>query len=193
MSLPRLLRDRGLMETSDCPQAGGVIYSRRHLLAGIDVAVPADGLPEEHEGQSDAGRAQCVRGRAGKTQAQFADTYRLPIGTARDREQGLSQPDTPARVLLSAIAAEPEMSADIIEAQGGHRSNRCADPSKSSAPVRGRGRKGGNAEVNWSGKEDSNLRPLPPEDNAYSPKARISAVSRRHQRANRAHFCRVGG
>lgn len=49
-----------------------------------------------------------IRAATGKSQAAFAASYRLPIGTVRDWEQQRRQPDAPARVLLSMIAADPE-------------------------------------------------------------------------------------
>lgn len=49
-----------------------------------------------------------VRTQTGKTQEQFAATYHLPVGTVRDWEQKRRQPDAPARVLLSMIAADPK-------------------------------------------------------------------------------------
>ncbi len=55
-----------------------------------------------------------IRKATKKTQAEFADTYRLPIGTVRDWEQNRRQPDAPARVLLAMIAAEPDTVARLI-------------------------------------------------------------------------------
>lgn len=48
-----------------------------------------------------------VRAAANKTQAEFARSYRLPIGTVRDWEQNRRRPDAPARVLLAMIEADP--------------------------------------------------------------------------------------
>ncbi len=48
-----------------------------------------------------------IRTATNKTQAEFASSYRLPLGTIRDWEQNRRQPDAPARVLLSMIAADP--------------------------------------------------------------------------------------
>jgi putative transcriptional regulator len=50
---------------------------------------------------------KAVRLQAKKTQAQFADAYRIPVATLRDWEQGRRQPDAPARALLTVIAADP--------------------------------------------------------------------------------------
>lgn len=48
-----------------------------------------------------------VRAATKKSQAEFAKTYHLPIGTVRDWEQRRRQPDAPARVLLALIEADP--------------------------------------------------------------------------------------
>ena len=55
-----------------------------------------------------------IRKRTGKTQDQFARAYHLPLGTVRDWEQSRSQPDAPARVLLSLIGAEPETIEQLV-------------------------------------------------------------------------------
>jgi putative transcriptional regulator len=38
----------------------------------------------------------------------FADTYRIPVATLRDWEQGRSRPDGPARALITAIERDPQ-------------------------------------------------------------------------------------
>ncbi|MGH6951622.1 MAG: helix-turn-helix domain-containing protein [Vitreimonas sp.] len=48
-----------------------------------------------------------VRKGAGLSQEQFAQRFRIPLGTLRNWEQGVRQPEGPARVLLMVIAAEP--------------------------------------------------------------------------------------
>jgi putative transcriptional regulator len=52
---------------------------------------------------------KALRTRLGMTQEQFAGTYRLPLGTVRDWEQGRTRPDAPALTLLAVIEREPEM------------------------------------------------------------------------------------
>ena len=42
------------------------------------------------------------------TQKEFAWRFRIPLGTLRDWEQGVSSPDASARTLLRVIAKEPE-------------------------------------------------------------------------------------
>ncbi|RJF87626.1 helix-turn-helix domain-containing protein [Oleomonas cavernae] len=51
---------------------------------------------------------RALRARLGMTQEQFARTYRLPLGTVRDWEQGRTRPDAPALALLAVIEREPE-------------------------------------------------------------------------------------
>ena len=41
-------------------------------------------------------------------QIEFANRYRLALGTLRNWEQGRSEPDQSAKVLLAAIAADPD-------------------------------------------------------------------------------------
>ena len=51
---------------------------------------------------------RAIRGRMGLTQAAFAERFGFAIGTLRDWEQGRSQPEANARVLLKVIDKEPE-------------------------------------------------------------------------------------
>ncbi len=53
-------------------------------------------------------RAKLVRRALGLTQEEFADRFRIPIGTLRDWEQGASEPDQAARAYLTVIARNPE-------------------------------------------------------------------------------------
>ena len=41
------------------------------------------------------------------TQEELAARYHIPLGTLRDREQGRSEPDQPARAYLTVIARDP--------------------------------------------------------------------------------------
>lgn len=52
--------------------------------------------------------AAAVRKRLGVSQGVFARMFCLSVGTIRDWEQGRSQPDGPARVLLQVIDREPK-------------------------------------------------------------------------------------
>jgi putative transcriptional regulator len=55
-----------------------------------------------------------LRERLGLTQEAFAATYRIPIGTLRDWEQGRKLPDAPARAYLTVIARSPEAVATLL-------------------------------------------------------------------------------
>lgn len=55
-----------------------------------------------------------IRAATGKTQAEFAAAYHLPVGTIRDWEQNRRQPDAPARVLLSLIKADPAKVSELL-------------------------------------------------------------------------------
>ena len=58
-----------------------------------------------------------IRRRLDMTQAQFAETFRLPLATVRDWEQERSHPDAPARALLTAIARDPQTMMRLIGGQ----------------------------------------------------------------------------
>jgi putative transcriptional regulator len=53
-------------------------------------------------------RAYVVRRALRMTQEQFAEAYRIPIGTLRDWEQGRTEPDQANRAYLKVIAVDPE-------------------------------------------------------------------------------------
>ena len=53
-------------------------------------------------------RAYIVRRALRMTQEEFAEAYRIPIGTLRDWEQGRTEPDQANRAYLKVIAADPE-------------------------------------------------------------------------------------
>jgi putative transcriptional regulator len=53
-------------------------------------------------------RVKTLRRAPGLTQEEFAMRFRVPLGTLRDREQGRTEPDQPARAYLKVIAYDPE-------------------------------------------------------------------------------------
>ena len=69
---------------------------------------------EEWAAARSAPRSKIIRRALGLTQEQFSDTYRIPLGTLRDWEQGRSEPDAPAQALLEVIAHEPEVAAKAL-------------------------------------------------------------------------------
>ena len=84
------------------------------IAAGLDDAIAhANGEPARGKVAAPIDVA-AIRKRTGKTQDQFARAYHLPLGTVRDWEQCRSQPDAPARVLLSLISAEPDTIEQLV-------------------------------------------------------------------------------
>jgi putative transcriptional regulator len=51
-------------------------------------------------------------------QIDFANRYKVPLGTLRNWEQGRAEPDRAAKVLLAAIAADPDGVARAAEHAG---------------------------------------------------------------------------
>jgi putative transcriptional regulator len=49
-----------------------------------------------------------IRARLKLTQEEFAARFEIPLGTLRDWEQGVSNPDSAARTLLRVIDKDPE-------------------------------------------------------------------------------------
>jgi putative transcriptional regulator len=57
-----------------------------------------------------------MRRALGLTQEEFADRFRIPLGTVRDWEQGKSEPDQAARAYLTVIAHNPAAVTEALEA-----------------------------------------------------------------------------
>jgi putative transcriptional regulator len=51
-------------------------------------------------------RLKIIRRALGLTQEEFAARFHIPLGTLRDWEQGVAEPDTTARAYLRAIAGD---------------------------------------------------------------------------------------
>jgi putative transcriptional regulator len=54
-------------------------------------------------------RSKTIRRALSLTQEEFAERYRIPIGTLRDWEQGRTEPDQTAQTYLSLIARDPAL------------------------------------------------------------------------------------
>lgn len=63
---------------------------------------------------------RAIRERRNMTQAEFSETYRLPVGTVRDWEQHRREPDTGSKVYLAMIEADPEGVEKILSKVGLH-------------------------------------------------------------------------
>jgi putative transcriptional regulator len=59
-----------------------------------------------------------VRKRLKLSQKAFAETFRLPLGTVRDWEQGRRVPDRPAQILLNVIDKNPDAVKKALEVTG---------------------------------------------------------------------------
>jgi putative transcriptional regulator len=53
-------------------------------------------------------RSKTIRRRLSLTQEEFAERYRIPLGTLRDWEQGRTEPDQTAQTYLHLIALDPD-------------------------------------------------------------------------------------
>lgn len=83
------------------------------IAAGLEDAI-AYAKGDESRGRVAGVDVAAIRAATGKTQAAFATSYRLPVGTVRDWEQQRRTPDSGSLVLLKMIAADPEGVAGII-------------------------------------------------------------------------------
>jgi putative transcriptional regulator len=102
----------------------------RRTDAAIAAAVgdDPDEAPVRTEAELEAARAQelerdvygvlRLRRRLGLGQIAFANRYKVPLGTLRNWEQARAEPDRSAKVLLAAIAADPEGVARAAEHAG---------------------------------------------------------------------------
>jgi putative transcriptional regulator len=90
-------------------------WNRLRAMTDQDVIAAAMGDPDARpmtEGQLRTARrvprVKTLRRALALTQEEFAERYRIPLGTLRDWEQGRSKPDEPARAYLAVIAHDPE-------------------------------------------------------------------------------------
>ncbi|MDX3885970.1 MAG: transcriptional regulator [Sphingomonas sp.] len=77
------------------------------IAAGLEDAIAFAGGDTARGRIAQSIDVAAIRGATGKSQAEFAEAYHLPPGTIRDWEQQRRKPDTPARVLLTLIQADP--------------------------------------------------------------------------------------
>ena len=65
-------------------------------------------MPDDFKRMRRIPRAKIIRRALGLTQEQFATRFGIPLGTLRDWEQGVAEPDTCARSYLMVIARDPQ-------------------------------------------------------------------------------------
>jgi putative transcriptional regulator len=78
------------------------------IAAGIEDAIAFAGGDESRARVVKPVDIKALRQRIGKTQGQFSNEFKLPVGTLRDWEQHRREPDTGSKVYLSMIEADPE-------------------------------------------------------------------------------------
>jgi len=76
----------------------------------------AQPLPHDGKGLRKLVNVKKLRERLGITQDEFAATYRIPVGTLRDWEQGRKNPDSTARAYMLVIEADPVGVANLLRA-----------------------------------------------------------------------------
>lgn len=104
-----------LPDGSTRPLPGGTDWQRLAAMTEEEIEANAAGdpdnpplTPEELARMRTVPDPKQIRRRLGMTQARFAATFHVPLGTLRDWEQGARQPDSAARTLLRVIANDPE-------------------------------------------------------------------------------------
>ncbi len=78
------------------------------IAAGIEDAIAFAGGDETRARVVNPVDIKALRKRIGKSQNEFSNDFKLPLGTLRDWEQHRREPDTGSKVYLSMIEADPE-------------------------------------------------------------------------------------
>ncbi len=120
MARTRLLEDGSVVRvlpdgTTRAIEATGTDWARLRAMTEEEIEANAladpDSAPETEAEIAAAWGADFLRdtrARLNLTQAEFAEKFRIPLGTLRDWERGASVPDASARTLLRVIAKDPE-------------------------------------------------------------------------------------
>ncbi len=89
----------------DWSRVEAMTEEQRHAAAlGDPDAQPL--TPERAAGMKPTPRLKILRRALGLTQEEFATRFQIPLGTLRDWEQGVAEPDQTARAYLRAIAGD---------------------------------------------------------------------------------------
>jgi putative transcriptional regulator len=120
-SLVRLLPDGGTVPMRDptdwtCVEAMTEEEVHAAALADPD-AHPS--TPDRLAKMKPVPRIKTIRRALRLTQEEFAARYHIPLGTLRDWEQGVCEPDQTARAYLRAIAGDPAAVRRALEAGPG--------------------------------------------------------------------------
>jgi putative transcriptional regulator len=103
---------------SDWSALDAMTDAERHAAALAD----PDARPmtdEEWEAAPRVPRVSILRRALRLSQQEFADHYRIPIGTLRDWEQGRKAPDAAAKAYLDVIAGAPDMVRKVLARRPG--------------------------------------------------------------------------
>ena len=84
------------------------------IAAGLNDAIAFAGGDETRARVVKPVDLKALRLRIGKTQDQFSEDFKLPLGTLRDWEQHRREPDTGSKLYLSMIEADPEAVKKIL-------------------------------------------------------------------------------
>jgi putative transcriptional regulator len=87
---------------------------QRHAAAMSDPDAQPLG-PDDFKRMKRTPRVKIIRRALGLTQEQFAARFHIPLGTLRDWEQGVAQPDQSARAYLTVIARDPDAVCKALE------------------------------------------------------------------------------
>ena len=89
----------------DCRRVDAMTDAQVHAAAlGDPDAQPL--TPEKLARMKPTPRVKIIRRALGLTQEQFASRFQIPLGTLRDWEQRVAEPDQAARAYLKAIAGD---------------------------------------------------------------------------------------
>jgi putative transcriptional regulator len=111
--------DGSLVELEDKTDWARVKAMTEEEIEANALSDPDSGWESDEELEQDrrVPFAKLIRVSSGLTQEAFAARYEIPLGTLRDWEQGISEPDSAARALLKVISHRPEA---VVEALALH-------------------------------------------------------------------------
>src|SRR5271170_8528973 len=91
----------------DWSRLDAMTEAERHAAAMNDPdAKPL--TPEDFKRMKRTPQVKVIRRALDLSQEEFAERFRIPLGTLRDWEQGRAEPDQPTRAYLTLIARDPE-------------------------------------------------------------------------------------
>lgn len=113
----QVLPDGSLVEMEDDTDWAALAAMTEEEIAANALSDPDSGWETEEELAQERPLpfARIVRASSGLTQEAFAERYGIPLGTLRDWEQGVSEPDAAAQTLLVVIRYHPEAVTESLE------------------------------------------------------------------------------